>query len=658
MFNIIGRRALPLAVANTLLVLGLIYAKEYWGGVAVLIPNSLYAIWGLCSIIAVNASYGLVEMWRSGYSLRSISYLIAGTISISAVLLGCSLPLVKNKFGRVKRRAIGYEIENRLMVLGSDSGWQYRFEDRSAINHTPVKFERVLEKTLYDKERFSQAMQRARGVDTERYLNDILAVVDSVQNSAQQRVENIVSFVQKSVLHDAFGQSPLAHPVVVLEYGRAHCTITNQYVLRTLLAQAGFSTRPAQLIHHSILEVRIGENWLVVDADMFDEVLLNGEGRLPALDWLRQAPNYYRVDQYARGRAFFDHPVNEMGERISGMVSTGRIEDLGYPSYHYGAPLEFPPSRPRLLQKHIETKTGEVALTWDRTYDRDGDLQYYLIEVGTEPGDREIGSYKTRENTLNITLEYPGKYYYRVRAVDQHIRQNNKTYYLPSADGTIRWSEHEDYTAEQLEKRGEMTEESHIASTVDLDAFQLIDMDSTYTALFDIPWRGGRGVRMVDMSNPYSPQSLPFPTRSTKVQRYQQLLQLPAEGRIDFDLEVKKSEYGGLFPIPIVAIGSRSGGWQILLEVLPDEHALILRPAGKIKSPFDYLDREEIIAEYKVFHVTLEFKNKRIWASLGGGGKAKMIAMPEILDDAYIELMSNGHDQIDYVFANLTVAAD
>ena len=404
--------------------------------------------------------------------------------------------------------------------------------------------------------------------------------MDRPEESVQSRIERIVAFVQRGILHDPFGQTPLAHPVVALEYGRAHCTITNQYVLKSLLAKAGFATRDAQLIHHSVLEVRVGDQWKVVDADMFDQAILDGEGALPALDWLRQPPNYYQVDQYPRTRAFFDRPVNAEGARVTGLIDPGRSEDLGYPSYHFGAPLEFPPSRPRLLHPRVQTATGHVVLCWDRVYDRDGDLQGYRVELGSAPGRDDEGVFITDEPFLRLDLNYPGRYFYRVRAMDRHRRFNSRTHYLVSAEGVVVWGTGEGSRVAQ-------GEDCHrdLAANAAPEGIELVAADGTYTELFEVDWRGGRGLRMVDLSDPYSSETLPFNTRSRTAQRYRKGWEAPTDGRghIAFDVELKKADYGGTEPIAIVVVGFLQAGeiaLRIALEIQPEEHLLVLRAVG------------------------------------------------------------------------------
>ncbi len=660
------RRALFIAVVNGIWIFVLIGFKGQMRGIAELIPNSVYAVMAAFFAIYIHAALGLVWARMNRSTPQAIVLWVAVFFIANALLISFSIPLVKMHFGEIKRRVALYELKNYFLFLGQDSDLQYRFDTRPSSAPLPLKEGRLLKASYYDEELFSRTIQRVAGVETDRYLSDILAVIDRPEDRAQKRVGNIVKFVQRALLHDAFGQPPLAHPVVVLEYGSAHCTIANQYVLSSLLAKASFTARPIQLIHHSVLEVLIGDNWYIVDADMFDEVILDGEGHMPTLDWLRQSPNYYIVDQYSRTRPFYDYPVNEAGERVSGLVSSGRIEDTGYPSYHYGAPLEFAPSRPRLLRPRIRTNTGKADIRWDRVYDRDGDLQHYWVEVGTNPGSSDVGMYKTRKNRMQISLEDPGLYYYRIRAVDDHMRHNEQTYYLSSEEGVILWDE--DGTDAEGHKKartdlgdyGTAIEDSHSMPTVDLDEFQLVTVDSTYTALFDIPWRGGRGLRMVDLSDPYSPEGLPFPTRSTKIQRYQRPLELPADGhvRILFDVEIKKSGYGGDQPIPIVAVGNwgeEGERWQILLEILPGEHLLVLRSVGEMRSAVDHFAQKEITAEFEVYRIQLQYKNQSLRAIMGEDSAGAVVEIPMPFSDGYIELRSNGSDQVDYVFGNLRV---
>ncbi|MEC8645436.1 MAG: hypothetical protein VXY00_00525, partial [Candidatus Latescibacterota bacterium] len=101
----------------------------------------------------------------------------------------------------------------------------------------------------------------------------------------------------------------------------------------------------------------------------------------------------------------FDVVFDGQGKRVTGAISSYNTEDRGYPSYKFGAPIEFSPSRPRLITKIIRSDVNsEVKIVWDSVYDRDGDLEYYLVEIGSYPGGSDVKNVTTTENHHSLKL--------------------------------------------------------------------------------------------------------------------------------------------------------------------------------------------------------------------------------------------------------------
>jgi hypothetical protein len=567
---------------------------------------------------------------------------------------------LQSNFGQIYRRMIVFEIQNKFKDLFINNEHQYSFSPSSDLNIVPDNKRTIVKKTWFNEIEFKRILKEIDGVNTDRYLGEIIKAIGKSE-SELERVKEIVGFVQKAILHDPYGQPPLAHPVFLMEYGRGHCTLTNQYVLRYLLEKGGWQTRNVQLLHHSVLEVFLDKTWHMVDADMFDTIIVDKEGRLPSVEWLKQAPNYYLIDQFPRARYIFDLPVNSEGRRMTGLVSSYMSEDRGYPSYHLGAPLEFPPSRPRLLQEKIESKPGKVRIDWDSVYDRDGDLLFYRVELGSKPGAKDLGVFKSTEATIDVFLEQPGSYFYRVRGVDSHIYHNPQTFYLPSEEGQILIiAGGKAATEKDSEKRRELStprgliQERKLSDDPSGD-FVLLHPDDTYTNLFNVDWRKGNGLRMVDLSDPYSPGALPFETRSEKAQIYRKdLPDFKADDySILFDLGIKKSGYGGENSFPIIVISS-SGTIprnSIVVDVLPGENRLRIQVQTGGTPSAHFLVKKEILLDETLFHFDFSFEGKIVKIKVDDR-KLGMVNFQDSFKVDYFDLASNPFDQVDYILGN------
>ena len=635
------------------LLLCIAVVRVFLGPLEPLVPDKVYVVAFL--LLMTSFTICAISLWsvKDGVFYKSIFWLVGFSVAICLV----SSTYLSNHFGYIKRKALIHQLKIEIFP-DLDKTELYDFKQLRKVSPTPIHDVRLVDKSVIDDERFRLVVKESYGIDVDKYYSDILYKIgfqefEDQKFEDQESIEKIVRFVQNALIHDPFGQVPLAHPIVALEYGRARCTITNQFVLRSLLEKIGFNTRNLVLNQHVAVEVLLDDSWRTLDANMFNEILTGPEGKLPETTWLLKAPNFYTVDQYALDRPIFDWPVNGKGERVTGYLATQRTEDMGYPSYLYGAPIEFSPSRPRLLNENIRTLDENIELAWDRVYDRDLDLDSYIVELGTSYGGTEVGKYTTTSNRINISLTSPGKYYYRVRAVDGHVKKNPQTYYLASREGTIHWS-NEAISLERPESIEQHRLVDRFVDSVNAQDFELIERDGTYTTLFNIKWKYGNAVRFVDLSDPYFMQCLPFPVRSISVQRYRKKIAFFDNGLslVAFDIEVKKSGYGGVTPFPIVVVGN-----AVELIINPKLHRLELRLIDKKKKMGDVISSVDIADEYKVFNVRLYFEGTKLRGSINGASGNEMATFPFRLDGEYIDLLSNKNDQVDYVFANLSVGS-
>ena len=567
------------------------------------------------------------------------------------------IPIIQEEMGSIRRKALLFEIKKFfLSPKGRDSGFTYhsvserkfRYEIPDDSDNIRVKNDFVYE------ELYETALERAKGVNSERYLLDIVNTLGNNIKNEDDRVAKILHFVSQAIYHDPFGQTPLAHPVVALEYGRAHCTVTNQYVLRSLLEIAGFRTRPIQLKHHSVLEVFVKGEWRFVDADMFKEIIIDGEGNFPPTEWLMKAPNYYLVDQFPVKRLHFDSQVNARGKRITGAVASYNTEDRGYPSYKFGAPIEFSPSRPRLINKNIRSNVdSDVKLIWDSVYDRDGDLEYYLVEIGSYPGGSDVSTITTKESHYTLKLPSSGNYYYRVRGIDKHIEKNEKTHYIPSEEGII-YNGVDNETNKFNNNYVDFEPSSKFSKITD---FKLIQSDSTYTDLFAVDWYLGRGLRLVDLSDAYDPEGLPKRYGSQKLQKYRKVFSRPNKFQnIMFRVEVSGSSYGGSEGFPIVSFGFEGYNnlHEIRLYIDPKTDELSIRRRGENSIVFNEILKQKIEKDKKIFTVKLYKKSDKFYGGINGNStEVELEGLPmEIL---YVDLLSNETDEVDYIFGDLQI---
>ena len=186
---------------------------------------------------------------------------------------------------------------------------------------------------------------------------------------------------------------------------------------------------------------------------------------------------------------------------------------------------------------------SEVRIVWDSVDDRDGDLEYYLVEIGSYPGGSDVKNVTTIENHHSLKLPLSGLYYFRVRGIDKHIRKNKKTHFIPSEDGIIYNGV--DLNTGKFETKLPKVDFVPTLKNSKISDFKLIQSDNTYTNLFDVDWYFGRGLRLVDLSDPYDPEGLPKQYASQKLHRYRKIFSKQIKlSKISYRVEISRLSYG------------------------------------------------------------------------------------------------------------------
>ena len=633
-------------VAVAAAVLGL---REGGGIVFALIPDRIYATVAAVLLLFVNGVPMVVywsrqQMPSTGFAIALSLHLVVAT----AAVLG-NLSFARDHFGLIFRRMVWHEVASILEAGVEEKQLRYHFDYPAGAEPFPGGRPAVVGDGFYDWERYNAAMERSRGVDTDAYLQDILerlGVGDGMP--ARQKAATILRFVQRAIVHDPYGQAPLAHPVVLLEYGRAHCTKTNQYALRTLLEKAGIPTRNVSLFHHSVIEADFDGAWRMLDADMLDTLVTRPNGEVPSVAWLQRAPNHHLLDAHKRVRYHFHRPLSVDGRRVTGNVSTYRTEDHGYQCYHYGAPHEFPPSRPRLLQPSVATSDGSLDISWDRSYDRDHDLDHYVVDVGTTPGGGDLGSFSTEHPSLSLVLPREGRYYYRVRGVDRHAPRDAGVHYLESEEGVAIFDA---ALANQFDAFAQADRPSlatwGVEDGVSVGGFQLLQGDGTYTDVFNVPWRGTRALRLVDLSDRFSEVE-------PRAQVYSREIAGTDQYRLRFDLELERSGYGQSPAFPLLRFG-HGNDW-----VETELFAVVLDPGADVVAVSvggqTSLTMEVSAKGLQLFNFDFLLADLLVArATSAAGTEEAAFARPALDGRMILEVRSNPVEEVDFVLGNLAL---
>lgn len=236
----------------------------------------------------------------------------------------------------------------------------------------------------------------------------------------------------------AMHQRLIMDPEVLLALGEGRCGQVAA-VLCAALERAGFSARPWQLPHHVTVEVELGGEWRVIDADAFKNgVLLESAGALVTRRELERNP--YLVDRFKPTGWMFRRDSVYAREPGSGRPFTGYVdfyspEEDGQMSARYGATTVLrPPGVPRwsLAERTLAVRRGEeIGVAFASRYAeraqgyrvrcgrRSRGYAYdalVLARAGNETG-ADVFERECKEPELAFRLEAPGRYYVAAAAV-------------------------------------------------------------------------------------------------------------------------------------------------------------------------------------------------------------------------------------------------
>ncbi len=298
-------------------------------------------------------------------------------------------------------------------------------------------------------------------VDTEGYLNTLVHQLIGGCSGEQEKVERIITFVQGAIFHNPLVQPPVSlTSFEILQWGEGRCGHVAKLTV-DLLRRAGFSARTRQFDRHIIAEVFLDKEWRIVDGDAFKNGVIpkNKHGQILSFKDLEENP--YQLDRFPPTglwiRKGSRYTRNLAGIEVDGYVDAVNQEDRGYLSglYCRWIPRECPPSVPQLpkLPAH-KVCPAEVTLLWPPSTDRDSDLRGYRVRVGaTSKGytynnvtyDRilnqtgvEVGQFETTDANLRVWIDRPGRYYWSVQAIDDHILKEPETFYWSSDEDSFQ----------------------------------------------------------------------------------------------------------------------------------------------------------------------------------------------------------------------------
>jgi hypothetical protein len=206
--------------------------------------------------------------------------------------------------------------------------------------------------------------------------------------------------------------------------------------------------RIVRLLKHIVVEARWDGTWHLLDADLFKHgvVPASDDGSIPSL---REVQGNYLIDRFPPTMYVYTREYVHF-RRKPDHVLRGFIEhhQAGFMSHYYqmnlGLPLEYPPGRPTDLNAKVSS-SGTVVLQWSHSQDFDNDLLGYevMISQRSRGWNYDDPAYERVPEDTSETCtftEYPelelkpkkGRYYWSVRAVDDHRRKEPRTYYFPS----------------------------------------------------------------------------------------------------------------------------------------------------------------------------------------------------------------------------------
>ena len=325
----------------------------------------------------------------------------------------------------------------------------------AAVRHVPLANPAQGE---FGAARLTAARERLVGQDRQVYLDALAARLTDGAATPEDAVEAVIRFLQDAVFHHPLRQPPVSLDVAeLLEVGEGRCGHVARIAV-DLLRRAGFGARTRQLLRHIVAEVFLDGEWRLVDPDAFKNGIVprRRDGSLLTMRDLEENP--YQIDRFPLtglwARPGTVYARNAAGEEVTGYIDAVEPYVRGYPSTLYAswAEREHPPSIPGGL--HSETAGRRVRLAWYASTDPDGDLRGYRVRVGTaskgwswndvvyerltaETG-TEVGLFETSETALEVEVDRPGKYFWSVAAVDDHVLREPDTFYWSSDEQSFR----------------------------------------------------------------------------------------------------------------------------------------------------------------------------------------------------------------------------
>ena len=253
---------------------------------------------------------------------------------------------------------------------------------------------------------------------------------------------------QRAIFHDPIRQPDSSDPDRLLALGYGRCGET-AIVLSHLLDKVDIENRIVKMLKHIVVEAKWGGRWHLLDADLFKHGVVprKDNGEIPSL---REVQGNYLIDRFPPTAYVYTRQYrlySDVSRHLLHPPHFHEPHEAGFMSYYYqmnlGLPLEYPPSRPANLSSR--TMGRRVLLSWSPCTDADDDLVGYEVLINTVsrgwnyedpdydnvPRDTSNESIFTEHHELEVRLG-SGRYYWSVKAIDEHRKKEPRTYYFPS----------------------------------------------------------------------------------------------------------------------------------------------------------------------------------------------------------------------------------
>jgi hypothetical protein len=504
----------------------------------------------------------------------------------------------------------------------------------------------------------SQVDKILRDVDAQSYLRHILETITRPEMSKMEKVKAIMSFVGHSVHHNPLymrnetSQSLLRfnrlegtlkagyerEALMILELRYSRCglvEVVTAALCRLIDVEAGFWS-PS--LDHSSGRVKIDGVWYFADQDVYKKgnSPLLPDGSLPPLDSVMRKENVLLLDTkpgWIDWGTKGGWTLTKEGFLCTGVLGGGQDQsEDGFPSTVFGARVEFPPSLPQALPV-TNFSADSVTLEWVGSYDRDNDFREYVLEVGTSPGQTDVGRFRTRDSFYQVKLPHQGAYYWRVTATDAHgagTPYEGKIFYLSSEEASFN-------TGDLPQQAGSLSLPKVVASSEgpllsldfsdgSLGGFELREdppdpMDNGMfgtTSLFNITWgQQGRVLYLIDPTNRWLTRKVvrkawyrPIPGNVEPVHSWELTAQMRTgrsymAGNSSFPLlyvsdRNNRGRAAGLILMPqsgqVASAVQASGAWHTLESVDPNNqwHTYTVRFNAKSNSVSFMVDGKKI----------------------------------------------------------------